>query len=34
MFLACCDWETAIDAERNYENFLENKFIEDSNFYS
>jgi hypothetical protein len=31
MFLACCDWETAIDNERNYDNFSDNKFIEDSN---
>ena len=31
MFLACCDWETAIDAERNQENFSDKKFIEDSN---
>ena len=31
MFLACCDWETAIDAERNQDSYPDKKFIEDIN---
>lgn len=31
MFLACCDWEAAIDAERNEENISASKCSEKSN---